>query len=94
MGFARERLGDAYSWEWRECLVDLKMVGIGASQIMIFMSVYRVIPCKGYLLFCVPPAMIVQPLMDCLPHDWPKPGGQVYEMEHKNRCYAFLSIPY
>ena len=45
MGFARERVGDAPSWEWRECLGDLKMVEMEASHIIIFMSGYRVMPC-------------------------------------------------
>lgn len=32
--------------------------------------------------------------MDCWSDGWPKPDEQLYKMEHKNRCYAFLSIPY
>lgn len=60
MGFARERL----MWERKEYLVDLKIVEREAFYIMIFMSGYRVMPCWGYVLFCIPPAMIVQRLMD------------------------------
>lgn len=94
VGLARERLGDAYSWEWKECLVDFKMVGYRLFILWFSCQATEWYYARGICFVCVPPTVVVQPLMYCSPHAWPKPGEQVYEMEHKNRCYALLSIPY